>query len=112
MLLRLLEVLPREQDRDGAQQGRDDALPGPGDSQPGATPPRDKAYGEAEKLAKKWVAGVSAAISVGTKEDKDLVEPLRAFLTNRYNHLMAIMDLDVATSQLMLATGDESITDF
>lgn len=73
---------------------------------------RDKAYGEAEKLAKKWVAGVSAAISVGTKEDKDLVEPLRAFLTNRYNHLMAIMDLDVATSQLMLATGDESITDF
>ncbi|MBL8722083.1 MAG: TolC family protein [Myxococcales bacterium] len=73
---------------------------------------RDKAYGEAEKLAKKWVSGVSAAISVGTKEDKDLVEPLRAFLTNRYNHLVAIMDLDVATSSLMLATGDESFTEF
>jgi outer membrane protein TolC len=73
---------------------------------------REKAYGEAESLAKRWVATVSAGISIGTKEDKDIIDPLRSFLTNRYNHLQAIMDLDVAISQLSLATGDESVAEY
>ncbi len=73
---------------------------------------REKAYGEAESLAKRWVATVSAAVSIGTKEDKDIIDPLRAFLTNRFAHLQAIMDLDVAFSTLSLATGDESIAEY
>jgi outer membrane protein TolC len=72
---------------------------------------REKFYGEAEALAKKWVATISAAIAVGTREDREMVDPLRAYLTNRYNHLQAIMDLNVAYSQLALATGDSSVAE-
>lgn len=73
---------------------------------------REKFYGEAEALAKKWVASISASIAVGTREDRDIIDPLRSYLTNRYNHLQAIMDLDVAYSQLSLATGDDSVAEF
>jgi len=73
---------------------------------------REKFYGEAEALAKKWVASITASIAVGTREDRDIIDPLRSYLTNRYNHLQAIMDLDVAYSQLSLATADESICEF
>ena len=73
---------------------------------------REKFYGEAESLAKRWVASISASIAVGTREDRDLIDPLRSYLTNRYNHLQSIMDLDVAVSQLSLATGDDSIADY
>jgi len=73
---------------------------------------REKFYGEAEALAKRWVASISASIAVGTREDRDIIDPLRSYLTNRYNHLQAIMDLDVAVSQLSLSTGDESLADY
>jgi outer membrane protein TolC len=73
---------------------------------------REQAYGEAEGLAKRWVATVSAAMSIGTKEEREIIDPLRAYLTNRYNHLQAIMDLDVAMSQLAVSTGDESIAEY
>lgn len=73
---------------------------------------REKEYGEAEQLARRWVATVTAAVSIGTKEDKELVDPLRYYLTDRYNHLQAIMDLDVAYSSLSLATGDDSIAEY
>jgi outer membrane protein TolC len=73
---------------------------------------REQEYGEAEQLAKRWVATVTAAISIGTKDDKELVDPLRYYLTDRYNHLQAIMDLDVAYSSLSLATGDDTIAEY
>jgi outer membrane protein TolC len=73
---------------------------------------REKFYGQAEGLAKKWVATISAAIAVGTREDRDIIDPLRSYLTNRYNHLQAIMDLDVAVSSLSLATGDDSFAEY
>jgi outer membrane protein TolC len=73
---------------------------------------REKYFGEAEALAKKWTAAVSASIAIGTRDDRDIIDPLRSYLTNRYSHLMAIMDLDVAYSQLALATGDESFAEF
>jgi outer membrane protein TolC len=73
---------------------------------------REQAYGEAETLSKRWVSTVSAAMSVGTREEREIIDPLRAYLTNRYNHLQAIMDLDLAYSQLALSTGDESIAEY
>lgn len=73
---------------------------------------REKFYGEAEALAKKWVASITAAIGVGTREEREIIDPLRSYLTNRYNHLQAIMDLDVAYSQLALATGDDGVAEF
>ncbi|MFI5298428.1 MAG: TolC family protein [Polyangiales bacterium] len=73
---------------------------------------REKSYGEAEHLAKRWVAAISTAIELGTREERELIEPLRAFLTNRFAHLQAIMDLDVAISSLTVATGDEAFADY
>jgi len=73
---------------------------------------RVRFYGEAESLAKRWVASITASIAVGTREDRELIDPLRSYLTNRFNHLQSIMDLDVAISQLSLVTGDESVADY
>lgn len=73
---------------------------------------REKFYGDAETLAKKWVATISAAIAIGTRDEKDIIDPLRSYLTNRYNHLQAVMDLDVAVSSLSLATGDAKVAEY
>ncbi|MGZ3421748.1 MAG: TolC family protein [Polyangiales bacterium] len=73
---------------------------------------RVKFYGDAEQIAKKWVATVSAGIAVGTREDKDIIDPLRSYLTNRYAYLQAVMDLDVALSSLAVATGDDAVAEY
>lgn len=70
---------------------------------------REKYFGDAEKISKRWVVSVAAAIGAGLRPDSDLFDPFRAYLTNRYAHLVAIMDVDVARSQLALATGDDSV---
>ncbi|MGZ3477060.1 MAG: TolC family protein, partial [Polyangiales bacterium] len=73
---------------------------------------RVKFYGDAEQIAKKWVATVSAGIAIGTREDKDIIDPLRSYLTNRYAYLQAVMDLDVALSSLAVATGDDAVAEY
>jgi outer membrane protein TolC len=73
---------------------------------------RVKFYGEAEQIAKKWVATVSAGIAVGTRDDKDIIDPMRSYLTNRYSYLLAVMDLDVALSSLAVATGDDGVAEY
>ena len=47
-----------------------------------------------------------------TREDKDIIDPLRSFLTNRYAYLQAVMDLNVAISGLAVATGDDSVAEY
>jgi outer membrane protein TolC len=66
---------------------------------------REKAYGMAEKTAKQWIIAVQQGIEVGTKEDADLSDAARQWAQQRFNHLTAIMDLDVAWSNLALATA-------
>jgi len=73
---------------------------------------RADSYGEAEQFAKRWVATISSAIAVGTREERELVDPLRSYLNDRFAHLQALMDLDVAVSQLAIATGDESFAEY
>jgi outer membrane protein TolC len=73
---------------------------------------REDAFGEAETLAKRWVSTVSAGMSVGTREEREIIDPLRAYLTNRIAHLQAVMDLDIAYSQLAVSTGDESFAEY
>lgn len=70
---------------------------------------REKYFGEAEKISKRWVVSAAAAIGAGLRPDSDLFDPFRAYLANRYAHLVAILDLDVARSQLALATGDDTV---
>jgi outer membrane protein TolC len=70
---------------------------------------RERAYGEAQKTARRWMIAVQQGIDVGTREDGDLIDPARQWATQRYNHLTAIMDLNMAWAQLALATGWEQI---
>jgi outer membrane protein TolC len=73
---------------------------------------RETAFSQAETLARKWMALVASSIAVGGREDKDLLDPLRAYFTQRLNHLTAIYDYNVALSQLCLATGDDDAAKF
>lgn len=66
-------------------------------------------YAKAVKTAKRWLIGVQQGIDVGTKEDKDLLEPAKAYATNRFSQLNAVMELDNAMSRLAKATGWDAI---
>jgi len=70
---------------------------------------RERAYGKAEAYAKQWMIAVQQGIELGTEEEKDLIEPAKQYATQRFNHLNAIMELDVAMSKLSLVTGWDAI---
>jgi outer membrane protein TolC len=70
---------------------------------------RLEAYAKATKTAKRWLVMVQEGIDVGTQEEKDLLEPAKAYATNKFNQLNATMELDMAMSRLAKATGWDSI---
>ncbi|MBI5533242.1 MAG: TolC family protein [Deltaproteobacteria bacterium] len=70
---------------------------------------REKAYGQAEGYAKRWMIQVQQGIDIGTQDEKDLVDPARQYALQRFSHLNAIMDLNVALSKLALVTGWDAI---
>jgi outer membrane protein TolC len=70
---------------------------------------RVDAYARAVKTAKRWLVMVQEGIDVGTTPDKDLLEPAKAYATNKFNQLQAVMELDMAMSKLALATGWDAI---
>ncbi len=72
---------------------------------------REKAYGVAEKTARRWLVAVQQGIDVGTREDADLVDPARQWAMQRYNHLNAVLDLNMAWSNLALTTGWAGVLD-
>jgi outer membrane protein TolC len=70
---------------------------------------RVEVYSKAVKTAKRWLVMVQEGIDVGTTEEKDLLEPSRAYATNKFNQLNAVMELDMAMSRLAKATGWDAI---
>lgn len=70
---------------------------------------RADAYGKANSTAKKWLITVQQGIDLGTVPDKELLEPAKAFATNKFNMLNATMELDMAMSKLARATGWDTI---
>jgi outer membrane protein TolC len=70
---------------------------------------RERAYGSAQRTARQWVIAVQQGIEVGTKEDADLVDAARQWALQRYNHLSATMDLNLAWSNLALATAWDDV---
>jgi outer membrane protein TolC len=70
---------------------------------------RMESYGKAVKTAKRWLLMVQEGIDVGAIEEKDLLEPAKAYATNRGNQLNAVMELDLAMSRLAKATGWDAI---
>jgi outer membrane protein TolC len=70
---------------------------------------RERAYGSAQRTARQWIIAVQQSIDVGTKDESDLVDAARQWATQRYNHLNATMDLNVAWSNLALATAWDDV---
>jgi multidrug efflux system outer membrane protein len=69
---------------------------------------REEAWDRAEHKSKEWVATVQDAIDLGTQDERALNEALRNYVSSRVNHLFALMDYNIALSQLALASGWDS----
>jgi outer membrane protein TolC len=70
---------------------------------------RVEAYSKAVGYAKKWLITVQQNIDVGTAEDKDVLDPAKAYATNKYAMMNATMELDLAMSRLAKVTGWDAI---
>ncbi len=66
---------------------------------------REENWDRAEHRSKRWFVGVQDAVDLGTKDERFLVEPLRAFVGARANHAQALMDLHITLSELARVTG-------
>lgn len=66
---------------------------------------REENWDRAEHRAKRWISSVQDAIDLGTKDERHLIEPLRSYVYARANHVQALMDYNVALSELARVTG-------
>ncbi|APR81690.1 outer membrane efflux protein, putative [Minicystis rosea] len=66
-------------------------------------------YAKAVKTAKKWLVTVQQGIEVGAVAEKELLEPAKAYATNKFSQMNAVMELDMAMSRLAKATGWDAI---
>ena len=66
---------------------------------------REESWGRAEHRAKQWISTVQDAIDLGTKNENSLNEPLRVYVNSRVNHMYALMDFNVAMSELARVSG-------
>jgi outer membrane protein TolC len=69
---------------------------------------REEAWDKAEHIAKQWISLVQDRIDLGTSDERALLEPLRSYGSARVQHLTALMDYNVAMSNLALASGWDS----
>ncbi|MBX3189372.1 MAG: TolC family protein [Labilithrix sp.] len=69
---------------------------------------REENWDRAEHRAKRWISSVQDAIDLGTKDERYLIEPLRAYVFARANHVLALQDFNVALSELARVTGWEA----
>lgn len=69
---------------------------------------REETWARAEHRAKQWISTVRDAIDLGTKDERALIEPLRVYVNARVNHAYALMDLNVAMSDLARVSGWDS----
>ncbi|MFO0613780.1 MAG: TolC family protein [Polyangiaceae bacterium] len=67
------------------------------------------AYQRSVQTAKKWLIQVQQGIDVGTIEDKELLEPAKAYALGRFNVLNSTMELDFAMARLARASGWDAI---
>ena len=66
---------------------------------------RVDAYAKAVKTAKSWLVMVQQGIEVGTVAEKELLDPAKAYATNKFAQMNAVMELDMAMSAPAKATG-------
>jgi outer membrane protein TolC len=70
---------------------------------------REQSWEHGEHRAKRWISSVQDAIDLGTKDERFLLEPLRAYIYARAFHVQALMDLNIALSDLARVTGWDAV---
>ncbi|HWL84671.1 MAG TPA: TolC family protein [Polyangiaceae bacterium] len=66
---------------------------------------REQRYDHAERITKQWLTKVEGEVERGSKDVKDVMDPLRAYFDIRTSHLTALMDYSIALSDLARVTG-------
>jgi outer membrane protein TolC len=66
---------------------------------------REENWDRAEHRSKRWISMTQDAMDLGTKDERFIIEPLRAYVFARANHVQALMDLHVTLSELARVTG-------
>jgi outer membrane protein TolC len=69
---------------------------------------REESWDRAEHLAKQWLSIAQDHIDLGTSDERALTEPLRSYANSRAQHIVALMDYNVAMSTLSQASGWDS----
>ena len=69
---------------------------------------RERSWDAAEHKAKQWIVTIQDQIDLGSKNEKDMMFPLRNYIDARVNHEQSLMDLNVALSDLARAAGWDS----
>ncbi len=69
---------------------------------------REESWMRAEHRAKQWISTIQDAIDLGTKNENSMNEPLRLYVNARVNHMYALMDYNVALSELARVSGWDS----
>jgi outer membrane protein TolC len=69
---------------------------------------REEAWEKAEHITKQWIAIAQDHIDLGTWNETALNFPLRNYLNARVQHLTALMDYNVAMSNLAMVSGWDS----
>ncbi len=73
---------------------------------------REENWSRVEHRARGWMALVRDGIDLGTRDEKQMVEPLRNYVNARAQRMTALMDLRVHMSELARMTGwDEVASD-
>ncbi len=66
---------------------------------------KEENWDRAEHRARHWMSFIQDAIDLGTKDERSLIEPLRAYVFARANHAQSLMDFNVALSELARVSG-------
>ena len=70
---------------------------------------REEAWGRMEHRTKGWLSIVQDRIDMGTADERSLTEPYRLYMNARVNHSLALMDYNVAVSELARITGWDAL---
>ncbi len=70
---------------------------------------REESWEHGEHRAKRWISSVQDAIDLGTKDERHILEPLKNYVYARAFHVQALMDLNIALSDLARVTGWDAV---
>ena len=68
---------------------------------------REQVWRGGAREGRAWLIEAAQANDLGTVEPRDLVDALRAYFTNRFSHLQAVMELNVAAAELERVSAAE-----